>query len=123
MTNAFDAPQFRNRAAARRWLEKTRWPDGPVCPHCGTKRRAYKIKKHAHYRCAQPTCQKNFTVTTGTVMEYTHIPLNTWLKAFYLVAASKKEISVSQLHRVLNLNYRSASYMCERLRAIQHPPL
>ncbi len=68
------------------------------------------------YRCAEKECRKDFTVTTGTVMERSHIPLNKWLMAFYLMNASKKGVSAHQLHRALGLDYKSAWFMCHRIR-------
>jgi transposase-like protein len=117
MSNAFVAPHFQTPESAREWLEKTRWPDGPVCSHCGTVGHAYPQKaKPGFYRCAEKECRKDFTVTTGTVMERSHIALNKWLMAFYLMSASKKGISAHQLHRALNVDYKSAWFMCHRIR-------
>jgi transposase-like protein len=116
MSNALIAPHFQSPEAAREWLEKLRWPEGPICSHCGTIGRAYAIKKPGWYRCAEKECRKDFTVTTGTVMERSHIPLNKWLMAFYLLNASKKGMSAHQLHRALRLDYKSAWFMCHRIR-------
>ena len=116
MSNAFVAPHFQSSENAREWLENLRWPDGPICSHCGTINHAYKTKKPGWYRCAEKECRKDFTVTTGTVMERSHIPLNKWLMAFYLLNASKKGMSAHQLHRALNLDYKSAWFMCHRIR-------
>jgi transposase-like protein len=116
MSNAFVAPHFQSPENAREWLENLRWPEGPICSHCGTIGHAYKTKKPGWYRCAEKECRKDFTVTTGTVMERSHIPLNKWLMAFYLLNASKKGMSAHQLHRALNLDYKSAWFMCHRIR-------
>jgi len=113
---ALTAPHFQNVEAARSWLEGQRWPDGTVCSHCGTVGHSYKTKKPGWYRCAEKECRKDFTVTTGTVMERSHIALNKWLMAFYLMASSKKGISAHQLHRSLDLDYKSAWFMCHRIR-------
>ena len=116
MSNAFTSPHFQTHELAREWLEKTRWPEGPVCSHCGTIGHAYKTKKPGWYRCAEKECRKDFTVTTGTVMERSHIPLNKWLMGFYLMSASKKGISAHQLHRALAVDYKTAWFMCHRIR-------
>lgn len=116
MSNAFVAPHFASHEAARDWLESLRWPEGPICSHCGTVNHAYKTKKPGWYRCAEKECRKDFTVTTGTVMERSHIPLNKWLMAFYLLNASKKGMSAHQLSRSLKLDYKSAWFMCHRIR-------
>ena len=109
-------PPVPDPEAAREWLENLRWPEGPICSHCGTINHAYKTKKPGWYRCAEKECRKDFTVTTGTVMERSHIPLNKWLMAFYLLNASKKGMSAHQLHRALELDYKSAWFMCHRIR-------
>ncbi len=116
MSNAFTAPHFQSPENAREWLEKLRWPEGPICSHCGTINHAYKTKKPAWYRCAEKKCRKDFTVTTGTVMERSHIPLNKWLMGFFLLNASKKGMSAHQLSRSLDLDYKSAWFMCHRIR-------
>jgi len=114
--SALAASHFQSHEAAREWLEKLRWPEGPACSYCGTVGRAYKIKKAGWYRCAEKECRKDFTVTMGTVMERSHIPLHKWLTAFYLMASSKKGISAHQLHRTLGIDYKSAWFMTHRIR-------
>ena len=102
------APHFQNPDAAREWFEAQRWPDGRVCPRCGSVGRSYATKKPGVYRCAEPKCRKDFTVTVGTVMERSHIPLHKWLSGFYLMASSKKGVSAHQLHRTLEIGYEAA---------------
>jgi transposase-like protein len=117
MSNAFAAPHFQNDDAARAMIEATRWPEGPVCSHCGVINHAYPVTGRAGlYRCAEAACRKDFTVTTGTVMERSKIPLHKWMMAFYLMCASKKGVSAHQLHRALGLTYQSAWFMCHRIR-------
>jgi len=110
--------------AAREYFESLRWPDGPYCPHCGNAdtERIYKVTPNERakiraglYKCAE--CREGFTVTVGTVMEDTHIPLHKWLIAFYMMCASKTQVSALQLQRQLELgSYRSAWFMCQRIR-------
>jgi transposase-like protein len=115
--SAINAPHFTNDEAARELIESIRWPDGPVCSHCGTIGHAYAVKGRAGlYRCAEPECRKDFTCTTGTVMERSKIPLHKWMMAFYLMNASKKGISAHQLHRSLGITYQSAWFLCHRIR-------
>jgi transposase-like protein len=117
MSNAFAAPHFQNDDAARAMIEATRWPEGPVCSHCGIINHAYPVTGRAGlYRCAEAACRKDFTVTTGTVMERSKIPLHKWMMAFYLMCASKKGVSSHQLHRALGLTYQSAWFMAHRIR-------
>ena len=117
MSNAFAAAHFQNDEAARDLIQHVRWPGGPVCSHCGTVNHAYPVKGRAGlYRCAEKECRKDFTVTTGTVMERSKIPLHKWMMAFYLLNASKKGVSSHQLHRALGITYQSAWFMTHRIR-------
>jgi transposase-like protein len=117
MSNAFAAPHFSDDAAARALIEGIRWPDGPVCNHCGAVNHAYPVKGRAGlYRCAEPECRKDFTCTTGTVMERSKIALHKWMMGFYLMNASKKGVSAHQLHRALGVTYQSAWFMAHRIR-------
>jgi transposase-like protein len=114
--DTFSAAHFRDDDAARNQLEALRWPDGPVCPHCGIVNHAYPIKPIGTYRCAEKACRKNFTVTMNSVMERSHIALHKWLQAFHLMTSSKKGVSAHQLHRTLDITYRSAWFMAHRIR-------
>ena len=114
--DAFSAPHFGNEASARIFLEGLRWPDGPVCPHCRGTSRRYETDRPGRYRCGNPECRKDFTVTTGTVMERSHIALHKWLQGFYLMASSKKGVSAHQLHRTLGITYKAAWFMAHRIR-------
>jgi transposase-like protein len=117
MSNAFAAPHFNDDEAARDLIASVRWPDGPICSHCGVINHAYAVTGRAGlYRCAEPKCRKDFTVTTGTVMERSKIPLHKWMMGFYLMNASKKGVSAHQLHRALGVTYQSAWFMCHRIR-------
>ena len=114
-------PAFTNEDKAREALEAVRWPDGPYCPHCGNSDQAKIAKGHgkAHraglYYCAE--CNGQFTVTVGTVMERSKIPLSKWILAMHLMGASKKGVSAHQLHRMLGVTYKSAWFMAHRIRA------
>src|SRR5450631_257286 len=112
----FSEPLFHDDEAARKFLEGILWPDGPVCPHCGTIDRAYETKRTGVFRCAEKECRKDFTVTMKTVMERSHIALHKWLQGFHLMASSKKGFSAHQLHRSLGITYRSAWFMEHRIR-------
>jgi len=119
MTVNLTDPIFRNEEAARRHFEALRWPDGPVCPHCGVIGDATELKgkstRAGVYKCR--SCQKPFTATIGTVYERSHIPLHKWLLATHLLCASKKGISAHQLWRMLGFaSYRTAWFMAHRIR-------
>jgi transposase-like protein len=114
--DTFTAPHFQNDTAAREYLEKLLWPEGPVCPHCGVVNHAYATKRAGVFRCAEKACRKDFTVTMRTVMERSKIALHKWLQAFHLMCSSKKGISAHQLHRTLDIGYEAAWFMCHRIR-------
>jgi transposase-like protein len=113
---------------ARETLERLRWPNGTVCPKCGTVGEAYKIAvaegsktRKGLWRCR--ACKSQFTVTVGTIFEDSHIPLSKWLAAIHLLCASKKGMSAHQLHRMLGITYKSAWFMAHRIRyAMSKPP-
>lgn len=114
--SVLSAPYFHDVDAARVELERTLWPAGPVCPRCGGKERITTVKggRAGLYRCGP--CKRQFTVTVGTVFEASHVPLNLWLQAVYLMCSSKKVISSRQLMRVLDVQYKTAWFMSHRIR-------
>ncbi len=112
----FSASHFQNHDAARQYLEALRWAGEPVCPHCGTVGSHYATKRAGVWRCHSAECRKDFSVTTKTVMESSHIKLHIWLQAFALMTASKKGISAHQLHRSLKITYKSAWFLTMRIR-------
>lgn len=114
--DTFSATHFRDDEAARKFLEQNMWPDGPICCHCGVINHAYATKRPGVYRCAEAVCRKDFTVTMKTVMERSHIALHKWLQAFHMMTSSKKGVSTHQIHRALDITYRSAWFMTHRIR-------
>jgi transposase-like protein len=112
-------PIFNDDDAAREHLEHLLWPNGPVCPRCGiTGDRVTKLQgkstRPGVYKCKD--CRKPFTVTVGTVIERSHIPLSKWVLAAQLMASSKKSMSAHQLHRMLGTNYETGWFLFHRLR-------
>ncbi|WP_445215570.1 IS1595 family transposase [Bradyrhizobium sp. Pa8] len=112
----FNAPHFQSHEAAREYLEGLRWGAERVCPHCGVVNQSFGTKKPGVYRCRVKECRKDFSVTTKSVMESSHIKLHVWLQAFYLMASSKKGVSSHQLHRALGITYKSAWFLTHRIR-------
>jgi transposase-like protein len=111
-------PYFHDEAAAFKKLEEIVWAGQPVCPHCGNKgeKPIYDLAKTRQGLRKCGSCRKQFTVRVGTVFESSHIPLHKWLQAAYLLCSSKKGISAHQLHRVMEITYKSAWFMAHRLR-------
>lgn len=116
MSSALSATFFHDEAAAYEKLESLLWPHGPVCPRCGGLDRITPVKggRIGLYRCGP--CKRQFTVTVGTIFESSHIKLNLWFQAAHLLCSSKKGMSAHQIHRVLGITYKSAWFMCHRLR-------
>lgn len=111
---------FQDATKAREWLEKLLWADGRACGYCGTVDESSEIAtRPGYYQCN--ACRKQFTVMVGTVFERSHIPLNKWLMAAFLLCASKKGISAHQMHRMLGITYKSAWFMMHRLREAMMP--
>ena len=112
--NQFAAAHFHDEEAARQWFEAARWPQGPICPTCGSLKH-YATKKLGRYRCGEKECRRDFTVMTGTVMERSHAKLTLWAAAFHLAASSKKGFSAHQLHRELGCQYNTAWFLHHRI--------
>lgn len=115
MTNITD-PIFHNEEAALAHIEASRWADGVYCPHCGSTnvhRMGGKTQAGMHL-CND--CRDKFTVRTGSVMERSHVPLHKWLLATHLLASSKKGISAHQIGRMLGVTYKTAWFLCHRIR-------
>ena len=114
---------YTDENAAREHLESLYWPDGPICPHCGTVNEATKLEgkstRPGVYKCRP--CQKPFSVTVGTVFERSKIKLNDWVYAVNLYCASKKGFSAHQLHRTLGVTYKTAWFMAMRIREAMAP--
>ena len=116
MTN-LTAPQFTDETKAREYLERLRWPQGPTCPHCGSFDATRLVgKKHRAGLVQCNDCREQFTVTVGTVFERSKVPLNKWLLCNHLLCASKKGMSAKQIERMLGVTYKTAWFMCHRIR-------
>jgi transposase-like protein len=112
-------PIFHDANKAREHLEKLLWPDGPYCPRCGvTGDRITQLKgkstRPGVHKCK--ACRKPFTITVGTIMERSKIPLSKWVLSAQLMASSKKGMSAHQLHRMLGTTYETAWFLFHRLR-------
>ncbi len=86
-----------------------------MCPYCGCDK-WYKLGKEGQYKCGGTTCHKKYTVTIGTIFQSSHIPLNIWFAAMYLVSSHKKGISSYQIARDLNITQKSSWFMLHRIR-------
>lgn len=120
-----------DEGTARAFLESWRWPNGPMCPHCQnggekpiSKLAAQSTSQHGVrqgvYFCG--ACRRQFTVTVGTVLERSHVPISKWLMAWFLLGSSKKSLSANQIHRMIGVTYKTAWFMCHRIRLAMTPP-
>jgi transposase-like protein len=113
-------PCYHDDEAARIQLESIRWPDGPYCPICGSFDRVKpvatppKAKGGGWHHCMD--CRRRFTVRVGSIFHRSHVPLHKWLLGFRLMAGSKKGFSAHQLHRHLNVDYKTAWFLEHRIR-------
>jgi transposase-like protein len=114
----FSNPIFHDETKAREWLEARLWPGGPICRHCGVVGQATLMKgkttRPGLYQCN--ACREPFTVTVGTLYERSHVPLHKWLGATHLMMASKKGMSALQISRMIGVTYKTAWFMCHRIR-------
>jgi transposase-like protein len=109
-------PIFHDEAKALAHLEVSRWNGEPYCPHCGSTRvhRMGGKTQAGMFLCND--CRDKFTVRTGSVMERSHVPLHKWLLATHIMAASKKGMSASQMARMIGVTYKTAWFLCHRIR-------
>lgn len=109
---------FHNEEAAYEFVESRLWPKGAVCPRCKSCERTGKMggasTRIGTYKCY--ACRKPFTVKVGTIFEDSHVKMNLWLQAIFLIASSKKGISSNQLHRTLGVTLKTAWFMSHRIR-------
>jgi transposase-like protein len=121
MTCDLANPIFTNEAKAIAHMETDRWPDGVNCPHCGSLNVHKMAGKTQAGMFLCNDCREKFTVRTGSIFERSHIPLHKWLLATHLMAASKKGLSALQLSRMLGLPYKTAWFLCHRIRETMKP--
>jgi len=119
------------------YLEAKRWPHGVRCPVCGakeistitrtvdetkTRKEKKQNKRKQLYQCLEPTCKQQFSATSGTIFHDSHLPLSKWFMAVALMIDAKKGMSAAQLQRHLGVNYRTAWYLCHRIREAMNEP-
>ncbi len=106
--------RYHSEDSCRARLEELRWPDGIECPRCESKDVADIGDRH-QYQCR--SCRYQFSVTAGTIFHDSHLPLWKWFLAVYLIVESKKGISTNQVKRTIGVSYKTAWYLCHRIRA------
>jgi transposase-like protein len=111
--------EFGSEAKCRAYLEALRWPSGVRCIRCGSDKIS-RIKAREQFDCDK--CRYQFSVTAGTIFHDSHLPLWKWFLAVYVMGESKKGISSNQLKRMLGVSYKTAWYLCHRIRAAMFDP-
>jgi hypothetical protein len=117
-------PVFHDADKAREWLEAQRWPNGPICPHCGNsdplKIRPLEGKANYRpglYKCYAAACRKQFSVMVNTHMERSHVAANIWVIAMFLMSNAKKSVSARQMSRMMDVPLKTVWFVCHRIRA------
>jgi transposase-like protein len=121
-TAVFQDPIFQDEDKAREALEAIRWPDGPICPHCGNSDADKIARVEGKKRSHRPglnycnECKGQFTVTVGTVFERSKVPLTKWWMAAHMFNSGKNGASAHEIHRAVGVTYKTAWFMMHRLR-------
>lgn len=106
--------EYCDEAKCRRYIGQLRWPRSPECPKCESTK-VYRLENRPLLLCA--SCQHQFSATAGTIFHDTHLPLTKWFLATMLLCESKKGMSACQIQRSLGVSYKTAWYLCHRIRA------
>src|SRR2546427_1524242 len=106
--------EFADEKKSRAYLEGLRWPEGVACPRCKSAK-VYRVLDRDQFDCN--SCRYQFSVTAGTIFHDSHLPLWKWFLAVYVMGESKKGVSANQLKRMLGTSYKTAWYLCHRVRA------
>jgi len=118
MKSLLNAAHFANEGVAIAYVEARLWPNGPVCPKCGTVGEATKSRgkttRPGLWNCR--ACRKPFTVKIGTVFESSHVPLHIWLQVIYLFCSSQKGFATRQIQRTLGCSMKTAWFLRHRVR-------
>ena|ERR1700739_1328291 len=121
--------QFTSDDECLDYLERVRWPSGMACIACGsvnisriTRESKTKNRRTRLYQCLEKECKHQFSPTAGTIFHDSHLPLAKWFLAIALVVDAKKGMSANQMKRHLRVNYRTAWYLCHRIREAMKEP-
>jgi len=106
--------RYHNEDKCREYLEELRWPDGITCPRCASKSIS-RVQKPRVFDCN--SCRYQFSVTAGTIFHDSHLPLWKWFLTTYMMAEAKKGVSANQIKRTIEVSYKTAWYLCHRIRA------
>jgi len=109
--------RFGSEDKCHAYLEELRWPDGVKCPRCSSTKIS-RIKARRQFDC--DGCRYQFSVRVGTVLQDSKLPLWKWFLAVYMISESRKGISANQLHRMLGVSYKTAWFLCHRIRSAMH---
>lgn len=105
--------EFDTAEECRTYLQELRWPKGVKCPRCQSEKIS-RIRHRNQFDC--DSCRYQFSVTAGSIFHDSHLPLPKWFAAVYLMCEAKKAVSANQLKRTLGVSYKTAWYLCHRVR-------
>ena len=115
---------YNTEEECRELLEELKWPNGVAYSRCGSVKATRNSKRHT-YECLE--CFYTFSITSGTALHKTHLPLRKWILGTYFMCASKKGMSAKQIERMLDVTYKTAWYLNHRIRNaianVQYPLL
>lgn len=111
------AVRYFDRETAQDYVESIKWPEGPVCPSCGSVNVGY-IKSRARHQCREKGCRKQFSHTTGTIMESTHLGLDQWMVGVWLIVNCRNGVSSCEIARTIGCKQQTAWHLLHRVRTI-----
>lgn len=116
-TTLMAAVRYFDPDTAERFVESIKWPKGPVCPKCGSVNVGY-IKSRRRHQCREKECRRQFSLTTGTIMEATHLRLDQWIVAVWMIINCRNAVSSCEIARTIGCKQQSAWHLLHRVREI-----
>ncbi len=114
------AIRYFDQDTASRYVESIKWPDGPVCPQCGSINVGF-IKSRGRHQCREKGCRRQFSLTTGTIFESTHLRLDQWMVAVWMIVNCRNGVSSCEIARTIGCKQQSAWHLLHRVRHVMEP--
>jgi len=111
------AIRYFNKPAAEKYVESIKWPEGPICPQCGSVNVGY-IKSRGRHQCREKECRRQFSLTTGTIFEGTHLGLDKWMVAVWMIVNCRNGVSSCEIARTVGCKQQSAWHLLHRVRHV-----
>ena len=116
-TTLMEAVRHFDADTAARYIARIKWPGGPCCPKCGSVN-VGTIKTRNRHQCREKQCRRQFSLLTGTIMEGTHLRLDQWVVAVWMIVACRNGISSCEIARTIGCKQQSAWHLIHRVRHI-----